>query len=101
MRHHSSRQICFPFINCLLAHGKGVLLHCYAGVNRSGAVAAAYLAHEKAVPLRAAIMQLRETRGTVLTNQHFLKQLVHFCHLSELDLESVQIPAAMLSLTNT
>ena len=37
----------FGFINVLLQQNCGVLIHCYGGVNRSGAVAAAYLVKEK------------------------------------------------------
>ena len=66
----------FGFIDSALKHG-GVLVHCYGGVNRSGAVCAAYLAYALSVPLCRAISELRMARGTVLTNQSFVQQLVH------------------------
>ena len=59
----------------------GVLVHCYGGVNRSGAVCAFYMAIELCIPLCEAVKHLREARGTVLTNQTFVKQLVHYCFL--------------------
>ena len=68
------------FIDCCLSEQKrGVLVTCYGGVNRSGAVAAAYLVCKQAIPLCAAIGSLRQGRGTVLTNQNFVKQLVRYC----------------------
>ena len=68
------------FIDCCLSEQKrGVLVTCYGGVNRSGAVAAAYLVCKQAIPLCAAIGHLRRGRGTVLTNQNFVKQLVRYC----------------------
>ena len=69
----------FGFINVLLQQNCGVLIHCYGGVNRSGAVAAAYLVKEKKLPLCTAVQCLRQVRGTVLTNQTFCKQLIQYC----------------------
>ena len=77
----------FAFINSFLCQNYGVLVHCYAGVNRSGAVAAAYLVREQNVPLVKVIAQLRQTRGTVLTNQSFCLQLVKYCSQNGLQLE--------------
>ena len=61
------------------AQKSNVLIHCWGGVNRSAAVAAFYLMTELGVPLFDAINQLMQVRGTVLTNQSFRKQLVHYC----------------------
>ena len=58
---------------------RGVLVHCWGGVNRSAAVATFFLTAEWRVPLVAAVAQLMERRGTVLTNQSFRKQLVRYC----------------------
>ena len=68
------------FIRSVLQQGNGgVLVHCYGGVNRSGAVCAAYLACELSIPLCETVEHLRRVRGTVLTNQTFVKQLVRYC----------------------
>jgi hypothetical protein len=69
----------YGFISSVLKQGNGVLVHCYGGVNRSGAVCAAYLTSELSIPLYEAVERLRKVRGTVLTNETFVKQLVqHF-----------------------
>ena len=66
-------------IRAALDAGLGVLVHCWGGVNRSAAVAALYLTTQCGVPLTAAVRQLTQQRGTVLTNQAFCKQLVQHC----------------------
>ena len=69
----------FGLINDCVSKHHGVLVHCYGGINRSGAVAAAYLVSEKSMALCAAVECLRKRRGTVLTNQAFCRQLVQYC----------------------
>ena len=73
----------------------GVLVHCWGGVNRSAAVAAAYLTTHCSVPLCAAVDRLTRQRGTVLTNQSFRKQLVRYCFKQGLSLDG-EAPAALL-----
>ena len=73
----------------------GVLVHCWGGVNRSAAVATAYLTTHCSVPLYAAVAQLMRQRGTVLTNMSFRKQLVRHCFKQGLSLEG-EVPAALL-----
>ena len=68
------------FIKGELARGDGgVLVHCYGGVNRYGAVCAAYLATELSIPLREAVQRLRQVRETALQNEMFIQQLVRHC----------------------
>ena len=67
----------FGFIKKALKESEsGVLIHCYGGVNRSGAIAAAYLTDELSLSLYEAIECLRHVRGTVLTYKEFVRQLV-------------------------
>ena len=76
------------FIDCILKQPDGaVLIVCYGGVNRSGAVAAAYLVSKQTMSLCTAIELLRNARGTVLTNQSFLVQLVRYCFDNSLPLK--------------
>ena len=65
----------------------GVLIHCWGGVNRSAAVAIAFLTIHCKVPLLTAIENAMQQRGTILTNQSFRKQLVRRCFKSGLQLE--------------
>ena len=53
----------------------GVLINCWGGVNRSGAVAVADLALKSNYSLVCAVRQVMSQRGTVLTNKAFRLQL--------------------------
>ena len=64
------------FIEAGLRCGKGVLVNCYGGVNRSAAVAVAFLVIRRQQPLRCAVERAMERRGTVLTQQYFRFLLV-------------------------
>ena len=57
----------------------GVLIHCYAGVNRSAAVMIYFLTTRRELPLVTAIEQVTKKRGRILTNIGFRKQLVRYC----------------------
>ena len=57
----------------------GVLIHCYAGKNRSAAVMIHFLTTRKKVPLVTAIQIVMRKRGTILTNKGFRLQLVRHC----------------------
>lgn len=93
-------------VKYMLDKGHGVLVHCWGGVNRSTAVLVACLVASYKVPLFAAVQAAMKTRGTVLTNQAFRKQLVrHFYAKSSSAgagvsvqeiLEGDVIPAALL-----
>ena len=65
----------------------GVLIHCYAGVNRSAAVMIYFLTTRRELPLVTAIKQVMKKRGTILTNIGFQKQLVRHCFNNGLKLE--------------
>eukprot|EP00927_Polykrikos_kofoidii_P064418 TRINITY_DN59617_c0_g1_i1.p1 TRINITY_DN59617_c0_g1~~TRINITY_DN59617_c0_g1_i1.p1 ORF type:complete len:230 (+),score=26.38 TRINITY_DN59617_c0_g1_i1:1-690(+) len=56
--------------------GRSVLVHCFAGVNRSAAICAGYLIHSERLRLTEALRLLEERRGTVLQNTTFILQLV-------------------------
>lgn len=75
-------------------HGSGVLMliHCWGGVNRSVAVAAFYLVSRCRALIFAAVKQLMQCRGTVLTNRSFRKQLVQYCFQEGLSLEGSDVP---------
>ncbi len=84
----SVAQRALGFIDCILKQPDGaVLIVCYGGVNRSGAVAAAYLVSKQTMSLCTAIELLRNARGTVLTNQSFVVQLVRYCFDNSLPLK--------------
>ena len=73
-------ELASVFIKSVLSQEKGgVLVHCYGGVNRSGAVCAAFLVKELAIPFCETVQLLRSVRGTVLTNPSFVWQLVQHC----------------------
>jgi protein-tyrosine phosphatase len=54
------------------------LVHCNLGVNRSGAVAAAYLMTSQQRNLLEVIEYLKIKRHVVLTNKGFRRQLIRF-----------------------
>ncbi len=62
---------------CRMSGGKA-LIHCNLGVNRSGAVAAAYLMVYQRKPLLQVISFLKEKRSFVLCNKNFRRQLIRF-----------------------
>ncbi|CAK9089377.1 unnamed protein product [Durusdinium trenchii] len=74
----------------------GVLIHCWAGCNRSAAVAVAFLVTQYRVPLFAAVSQTMQMRGQILTNQSFRKQLVCHCWKNGFDLEGENVPRWLL-----
>ena len=71
------------FIEAGLRCGKGVLVNCYGGVNRSAAVAVAFLVIRRQQPLRCAVERAMERRGTVLTQQYFRFLLVRASRRNE------------------
>ena len=73
----------------------GVLINCWGGVNRSGAVAVAYLALKSNYSLVCAVRQVMSQRGTVLTNKAFRLQLAEAVFAAGLPL---QTPSHRLSL---
>jgi hypothetical protein len=55
-----------------------VLVHCAAGINRSGALAVAYVMHRERMPLLEAARHCAAQRGPLLWNRGFREQLVQF-----------------------
>ena len=65
-------------------NGGRVLIHCIAGVNRSGFLTVAYvMRHKRMDPIKAAVM-IRKARGTLLTNEGFQQQLIEFARKENL-----------------
>ena len=56
-----------------------VAVHCVAGVNRSGALAVAYVAQSRRWPLLRALRHCCRARGPLVWNATFQRQLVRFC----------------------
>ncbi len=77
--------------------GRGVLVHCWGGVNQSAAVVVFYLVTECGVPLMTAVERMMQRRGTVLTNYSFRKQLVQHCFRHGLCLGQGQVPLDLLA----
>ncbi|TCD68759.1 hypothetical protein EIP91_009905 [Steccherinum ochraceum] len=63
------------FIEKELDKGRGVLVHCFAGVSRSATIVAAYLMHSRGLDPTAALNLIRERRPHVDPNEGFMKQL--------------------------
>lgn len=66
------------FIQKELEKGRGVLVHCAAGVSRSATVVAAYLMYSQGLDVNAAISVVRVARPTIEPNANFLSQLKIF-----------------------
>jgi len=58
--------------------GGRALVHCELGVNRSAALAVAYLVESEGVTLTQAVRRVRIDRPNVLRNDGFRRQLVRF-----------------------
>ncbi|CAE7461518.1 Dusp2 [Symbiodinium sp. CCMP2592] len=72
------------FIQKAKEDGVKTVVHCKAGQNRSAALCAAYLIHTERMKLMDAIQLLVERRGLVLTNCHFLRELVQLARAEHL-----------------
>jgi hypothetical protein len=58
--------------------GGRCLIHCYAGINRSGCLAVAELMCSERLPLLESVHRVKEARGVLLSNEGFQAQLVTF-----------------------
>jgi hypothetical protein len=70
--------LCFAFIDEARSAGGVVMVHCLAGVSRTGAVVIAYLMHHFGAPLRDAFLLAWRKRPILQPNDAFLEELVHF-----------------------
>ena len=71
---HRDRAAAF-FARAKAASGR-VLVHCVAGINRSGVLAASELMVHERLPVVEAVRRIKAIRGTVLWNESFQAQLV-------------------------
>lgn len=66
------------FLDKARTAGGRALVHCNIGVNRSGAIAAAYLMIHQRRPLLKVIEDLKSKRSLILQNVGFRRQLIRF-----------------------
>lgn len=64
------------FINKAKAAGGVCLIHCIAGINRSGTLAAAELMLHERLPVLEAVRRVKQARRVVMSNHSFQAQLV-------------------------
>ena len=64
------------FIHQARDEGGCCLIHCQAGINRSGCIAVAELMLSEHLPVLDAIARVKKARGVLLTNHSFQEQLV-------------------------
>jgi protein-tyrosine phosphatase len=72
--HASAEQCCealpraFAFLDAQVAKGRRVLVHCYAGKDRTGMLLALYVARQHGLSASAAIRKVREVRPLAITS---------------------------------
>ncbi|KAF8879643.1 hypothetical protein CPB84DRAFT_1687860 [Gymnopilus junonius] len=66
------------FIQAELDKGRGVLVHCQAGVSRSATIVAAYIMYSRKVDPQVALDLIKQVRPSIEPNQGFLSQLELF-----------------------
>ena len=64
------------FIRRALAEGGRCLIHCQAGINRSGVLACAELMLHEQLPVIDAVLRCQKARGVLLSNHSFQEALV-------------------------
>ncbi len=72
------------FIRAAHAANGRCLIHCQAGINRSGALACAELMLHERLPVLEAVNRCKAARGTILTNHSFGEQLVRLAKQTDL-----------------
>ena len=65
----------FSFLSHGLLTSQPTLIHCNAGVSRSGAIAVAWLAHSQSLSTADALLQATQIRPAIHPNSAFLAQL--------------------------
>ncbi|RUS23256.1 protein-tyrosine phosphatase-like protein [Endogone sp. FLAS-F59071] len=71
-------QKCFDFIDKARQANGRVLVHCVAGVSRSGAVVVGYSMKEQGLSYERALAFVRKSRSSVCPNEGFKAQLENF-----------------------
>ncbi|KAF8635395.1 hypothetical protein AX15_000395 [Amanita polypyramis BW_CC] len=66
------------FIEAELGKGRGVLVHCQAGISRSATIVAAYLMYSRDLDTNAALELIKKARPNIEPNDNFLQQLEIF-----------------------
>ncbi|KAK7205461.1 protein-tyrosine phosphatase-like protein [Myxozyma melibiosi] len=66
---------CFEFIDEGIAKGGNVLVHCIAGISRSGTICTAYIMRNEKISAPEAIEKIRQSRKIVSPNDSFREQL--------------------------
>ena len=79
MRHFNDVYV---FLRNCKQNGGRALVHCNLGINRSGALCAAFLMVEENMPLLSVIKLLKQKRRLVLCNKGFQRQLVRFARMN-------------------
>ncbi|CAJ1401660.1 unnamed protein product [Effrenium voratum] len=72
------------FLDTQHADGRKVLVHCFAGMNRSAALCAAYLMIRDRMGLAKVVRHMSEQRGWILSNEGFVHQLVRLAREEDL-----------------
>ena len=66
------------FLDHAKASGGRALVHCAMGINRGGAICAAYIMADQEMDLLETVRIIKQKRCTVLSNRGFQRQLVTF-----------------------
>ena len=99
-------EVCIEFLNhvemtCVDTERKpGVLVHCMQGLNRSGAVAGAWLVHRWNMTLSEAVTSIATRRKGILTNRSFVRQLVDWSSPDEIVPDRVITPPKVVHIGN-
>ncbi|KAL5522325.1 YVH1 [Sanghuangporus sanghuang] len=73
---------CISFIENELEQGRGVLVHCQAGMSRSATIVAAYLMYAEQLDAELALEKIKKARPSTQPNDGFLAQLDVFYQAS-------------------
>eukprot|EP01064_Diplonema_japonicum_P023298 TRINITY_DN33735_c0_g1_i1.p1 TRINITY_DN33735_c0_g1~~TRINITY_DN33735_c0_g1_i1.p1 ORF type:complete len:305 (+),score=57.18 TRINITY_DN33735_c0_g1_i1:33-947(+) len=77
---HMHLEEAAEFISSVEKEKSVVLVHCYAGVNRSAAICVAYLVKYHRWPLTKALIHVHTQRPIILSNQSFRDQLIRLAY---------------------
>ena len=69
---------CRKFIDQAKREGGRVLVHCQMGINRSGAICAAYMMLDQEMTLTQTLRLIKMERSTLICNEGFQRQLIEF-----------------------